>query len=487
MYIRMVKKQILQLVTFIIILFAVTGLHSQESVISIGEDDLWNNVQITNLSLIEGMRGHLDLTNSDNEYKPDKSSDMILNLNRSDMYDSTGNYTIINQVSYIDKEGSLGGGAAFFDGSEPLIIESGRDALFSSSTLWGDFTIEFRLLPATLKEGSTVLLWKGLQMKEDYLMAQEIRCTVSKRQLVWDFENFFLNPDDSIKRISLTGDKLIPGIWTHHMITFDSTTGLLEYKINNIPADNIYTSKNGRESLEYNLPLIGNQQSFPIELGENFSGLIDEFRISKKIIQFPVLSKYTTAGYLETGIIDLKVPNSHLLEITSESSLPENTSIKYQYAVSNEKFVLINPDLVWTDFSPFSPIMKFGRFIKIRSQLYSETATGKAPVLSSINLIYKEAEAPSPPLNIKAEQIENGIKVSWDKSIDPEIEGYMVYYGEEPGKYFSEGSPIDSGRENSIILSRLISNKRYYISVISYKSLDPILESVFSREISIIP
>ena len=89
MYIRMVKKQILQLITFIIILFASTGLHSQESVISIGEKDLWNNVQITNLTYVEGKRGFIDLTNSDNEYKPDKSTDMILNLNESEMYDKT--------------------------------------------------------------------------------------------------------------------------------------------------------------------------------------------------------------------------------------------------------------------------------------------------------------------------------------------------------------------------------------------------------------
>lgn len=481
------KKQILHLVSLIIILFAVTSLYSQESVILIGEDDLWKDVQITNLSISEGKRGFLDLTNSDNEYSPDISSDMILNLNQAELYDKTGNYTFLNQVSYIQKEGSIGGGAAFFDGSDPLIIESGIDSLFSPSSLWGDFTIEFRILPATLKEGSTVFLWKGLQMKGKYLMPQEVRCTISNRQLVWDFENFFLNPDNSIKRISLSGDKLIPDIWSHHMITFNSETGLLEYKINNIPSANIYTSKSGRESLEFNIPIIGNQQSFPIELGENFSGLLDEFRISKKVVQDPTLHSYTTTGYLETGIIDLKVPNSLLLEISSERSEPGNTTIIYQYSISSDKFELLKPDLLWMDFIPSTPLLKSGQFVKIRSQLFSETATELAPVLSNFIVKYKKAHAPTPPLNVQAERLDETIKISWDNSIDPEIKGYMVYYGEEPKKYFSTGSPIDSGLNNSIVLNGLSSNRRYYISVTSYKSLDPILESVFSREISIIP
>ncbi len=487
MYMAMLKKQSLHLITVIIILFTTLGLYSQESVISIGENDLWNNVQITNLSLVEGKRGFLDLTNSDSEYKPDKFSDIILHLNKPEQYDSTGNYTFLNQVSYLNSYESMGGGSAYFDGSDPLIFEAGRNALFSPSTLWGDFSLEFRLLPATLKEGSTIILWKGLQKKENHLVAQEIRCTVSNRQLVWDFENFFMNPDNTLRRISLTGDKLIPGIWSHHMISFDSETGLLEYKINNVPADNTYTSKNERESLEFNVPLIGNQQSFPIELGENFSGLIDEFRISKKIIDSPVLHRFSTTGYLESEIIDFHTPNSLLKSIDTESSIPGNTSIRHQYAISNEKFELLGPNILWVDFEPSESLSKYGRFIKIRSQLFSETATEVAPVLSNIIIKYKEANAPSPPLNISVQKIENNVIISWDKSIDPEIIGYLVYYGEEPGKYFSIDSPIDSGLENSVILNGLSMNTHYYIAVTSYKSLQPRLESLFSREVSIIP
>lgn len=487
MYIRMFKKQIRYFIQFIIILLIHGGLHSQESVINIGESDLWNNTQLTNLTLIEGKRGFLDITSADEEYNSDKYTDLILSLNNAVINDKSGNYTIINQVEYIQSADAFGGGAAFFDGNATLSIKAEENALFMPSTLWGDFSLEFRMLPATLKEGSTVLLWKGLHKKDNALIPQEIRCTINNRKLVWDFENFFINPNDTLERISLSGDKLIPGIWSHHMITFDSTTGLLEYKINNIPADNTYTSRTGNETSEFNIPLIGNQQSFPMELGKNYSGLIDELRISKRVIDFPVLNKYSQSGYLETEVIDLQVPDSQLLSINVEKTIPINTSISFQYASSNNKFELLGPEAIWEEFTPSSTLNKRGQFVKIRAQLYSETAGGRAPVLTNISLVYQEADHPPPPLDVIAEKINGNIKISWKKSINPEIKGYLVYYGEKPGEYFSTGSPIDSGENNYIILEGLNINKRYYFAVTSYKSLNPRLESIFSYEINISP
>ena len=142
----MVKKQIIYFISLIIILFYNIGLHSQESVIFLGEKDLWNHVQLTNLSLIDGKRGFLDITNSDNEYKPDRYSDIILPLNKEELYDVTGNYMILNHVDYIQSTESLGGAAAFFDGSDPMVIESSDSGMFSPATLWGDFSLEFRFL-----------------------------------------------------------------------------------------------------------------------------------------------------------------------------------------------------------------------------------------------------------------------------------------------------------------------------------------------------
>lgn len=482
----MIEKHRALLLTISFLLLFISNVSARNSEILLGEDDYWSTVSTINLSMIEGKRGYYDLTNSDNHHQIDKNSDLILSFNNPSQFDKTGHYELDNSISLAANKNTFGQ-AAFFDGENTLIIKPVEESLFSAANLWGDFTLEFRLYPATLKEGSTIFLWKGLQMIDNQLIPQEIRCTVTNRRLVWDFENFFLYPDDTISRVSLSGDQLIPENWSHHMVLFDSETGLLEYRINNVPNDNTYTSKSGRETSEFNIPLIGNQQSFPIELGENYSGLIDEFRISRSMETEPMLNKYSSVGFFETDIIDLKIPESLLIQIDSQRELPINTSIYMEYAISNKKDEISGPSLIWKQFLPHEPINEKGQYIKIRGQLFSEPHSNNAPVLSNLKIQYREAPLPQPPINVSVMRNHDSLTIHWDKSIDPSIDGYMVYFGESPGNYLTLGSPIDAGQKNSIIVSNLNLNKRYYFAVTSYRSGDTRLESRFSKEISFSP
>ncbi|MBN2659249.1 MAG: hypothetical protein JXR86_19495 [Spirochaetales bacterium] len=471
----------------IVLLFLLTGLYGSDQLIQLGEEDLWESVTLTNLTLVRGKRGYLDITNQDYSHQRDKNSDMIFSFNSDSVVDETGNYEITSPLTLSSHEGSFGGSAALFDGSDPLLIKQIEHSLFSPSTLWDDFTLEFRLYPATLKEGSTVFLWKGLQMVDNQLISQEIRCTINNRKLVWDFENVFLYPDNSLNRVTLEGEKLIPGEWTHHIILFSSETGLLEYRINNVPADSTHTSKNGNESVEFNIPIIGNQQSFPIELGENFTGLIDEFRLTKEQAVQPRLKRYTDSGYMESQVLDLHSPDSILMSIYSEESLPGNTSIVYEYALAQSKVDLLSPDLVWVRFHPGDTLDRKGRFLKLRTLLFAEPAADTAPTLSSLTVSYREAAPPHPPLNISVAVSNGNFLLNWDKSIDPTIDGYMIYYGEEPGVYFSDGSPADAGNNSSYILKSIDTNRRYYFAITSYRYDDRRIESLFSRELSYSP
>jgi len=475
------------LLSSILLLFLLSGLYGSDQHYHLGEDDLWQNVNLVNLVLVEGKRGFLDITNRDNSHVPDKNSDLILPFNSDRKTDETDRYEIISPLSLSSREGSFGGSSALFDGSNPLLIKQKSQSLFSPSTLWDDFSLEFRLYPATLKEGSTIFLWKGLQMVDNQLIPQEIRCTINNRKLVWDFENFFQYPDNSLNRVTLEGDKLIPGEWTHHRILFNSETGLLEYRINNIPSDSSYTSRSGRESIEFNIPVTGNQQSFPIELGENFTGLIDEFRLTRDIEEPPQLQRFTDSGYMESRIIDLQSEDSTLISIHSEESLPGNTSIVYKYALADSKVELLNRFENWEEFIPGQSIDQKGRFLKITARLFAEPAAEIAPVLSSLTVIYKEAALPHPPLNVSVSVNNDSFLLSWDKSIDPTIDGYMIYYGDQPGIYISDGSPVDAGNSTSFIIKNIEINRRYYFAVTSYRSNDRRTESQFSREISYSP
>jgi len=69
--------------------------------------------------------------------------------------------------------------------------------------------------------------------------------------------------------------------------------------------------------------------------------------------------------------------------------------------------------------------------------------------------------------------------LEWDKPFDSTAVGYRVYYGSQPGSYSNSISVSDT---NSVILTNLAPNIKYYFAVKSINSASN--ESVFSKEIS---
>jgi hypothetical protein len=61
------------------------------------------------------------------------------------------------------------------------------------------------------------------------------------------------------------------------------------------------------------------------------------------------------------------------------------------------------------------------------------------------------------------------IQLVWDPGTEPDLAGYKVYYGTEPGAY---GTPIRIGKDASYRLSDLIKGNRYYINVTAYDTYD---------------
>jgi hypothetical protein len=61
------------------------------------------------------------------------------------------------------------------------------------------------------------------------------------------------------------------------------------------------------------------------------------------------------------------------------------------------------------------------------------------------------------------------IQLVWDPGTEPDLAGYKVYYGTDPGAY---GTPIRIGKDASYRLSDLIKGNRYYINVTAYDMYD---------------
>jgi len=153
--------------------------------------------------------------------------------------DSARNYRL--QVpSAVEAAGRLyaraGSGAALFNRSSSnnsaIIIEPySYSALFAPGNRLRDFTIEFWLYPFNMENGERILSWVAANRTGAAGSVQRITCSVSRNRMQWSFVNFFTSVSGASNiNIELTGSApIVPKTWSHHLIRFDASTGMLEY------------------------------------------------------------------------------------------------------------------------------------------------------------------------------------------------------------------------------------------------------------------
>jgi hypothetical protein len=377
----------------------------------------------------------------------------------------------------------------------------GEDSLFSGKKEWNDFTIEFQLYPALLQEGEILFHWKGLYQQSNELIPQEITCRVSRRQLVWTFKNFFISNDTRETSFTLRGDSLVPRRWNHHMIRYKADQGLFEYLIDGIPADVSYTTPSKREESHIFLPQINQSKPTPITVGTDFTGFIDEFRISREFIEFPQLEDFEDRGVFLSPVVDLVYQNSTLTSVESIDRTPGLSTILYHYAFSDrkEEIEALRRDFSRGNYDFDSPLWQplnrgekleniRGRYLLIGAQLYPDLGAAESPVISELQINYQPELPPIPPLNIKASVEDSGVFLTWDYWKDEGMGGFLIYYGDRPGQYFGSESPIlvDSSKRNYTI-DGLETHKRWYFSIVALSDSEPAQYSDFSQEVSARP
>ncbi len=114
--------------------------------------------------------------------------------------DATGVYMFTGDGPPISDSVSAVGGAsaAFTGGRQGFGLRAPAGSMFSPGAVWGDFTIEFWLYPATMSDGENVLSWDGTERDStagsNQLLSQSLRCFIRDRKLVWDFQSLFGSP-----------------------------------------------------------------------------------------------------------------------------------------------------------------------------------------------------------------------------------------------------------------------------------------------------
>ncbi|MDR0569067.1 MAG: hypothetical protein LBG87_07680 [Spirochaetaceae bacterium] len=506
-----------------------------EETLVIGADSTWNAVESRNgIAEIVSIRPHPVLVlSSALSADGDASLDMALSFDEAGpelFADRTGNYriTVSEGLALADRRlARIGMGAALFSGartyspgleepgiSGPLRVAPGSgNALFSSGRTLRDFSIEFWLFPMNMENGEHILSWTASRRNaRGVFMVQRIQCSSAKNRLQWNFADFFdLAVDERPITLILEGSTpLVPKTWSHHLIRFDSDTGLLEYLVNGEVEDLRYATDTGREGGHIFYPVVGEGGSFV--LGGRFIGMIDEFRLYNRSLAEPKIRKYPRqGGRIETRSLDLGEPNSKIVKVEADGGRTSNAEgiVRNEYTRNGvfrfsdhtEVHFFIRAGetpyrwagVEWRPFTPGTELTGIhGRYVQIAAVFYPSGDGETTPYLDEIRILYQPDAPPQPPAIVTAVPRDGGVDLFWRTSPDMDVQGYFVYYGISQGEYFGQdaslgSSPIDAGKVTSLRIDGLVNGTLYYFTIAAYDRLEPLHLGAFSREVSVRP
>ncbi|MDX9799848.1 MAG: LamG-like jellyroll fold domain-containing protein [Spirochaetia bacterium] len=463
------KKIVLLMILPAFSLFAV----ERELVLG-GEE--WKADKIENIELNKNQAGENSLVIRGGQYSPDSLTELLIHFNDLPLTDSAGNFEVTeNKASISTGRKKYGSGAGLFNGEREAVVLDRLESrsIFPGKIYSGDFSIEFWIYGQNFNDSETIFYFDSYTNRDGNLIPQFFKCYFQDRKVVWNISNFFLPADSSQFELMLSGSKrLVPGKWSHHLLRYSSLTGLMEYLVDGIPDASIYANKAERETGEY-YPFYSGEKG-RIIIGDNFTGLIDELRLKLAWVDDYRLSKFRDySGVYISQPLDLGHSKSSIFNIETRSFQPSGTDIQYYYSLDDFKKLHAENSPEWKKFTPGFINGEGGRFLRIKAVLYSDGEMNSSPSISWIKIRYDQKTPPPPPQTVRAEAGNGKVRVKWNEIADPDLDGYYVYFGEKPGKYFgsqerSVPSPIDAGKSNEVVIENLENGRIYYFSVVSY-------------------
>lgn len=424
---------------------------------------------------------------------PAPADDLYVSFDQADFVDESGSYTVIsNALRSAGPRRARHGGAALCNTEDTgLTLRGNPGSLFGSPGPTGSFTLSFWLYPAVTENGSILFQWRSSLTGSGRPLYQYIRSIIMKNHIEWSFSNIWRTFDGEPLDVVLSSRRnLVPGEWTHHELSYDAVTGLLEYRLNGLTEDLRFMTAGSSESGDVYPAILGSVSE--IELAPRYSGLLDEFRITRQAASAvtlerrnDILARYPAAGgRFVSNPLDSGTDASVLDSLDVELRKPPETGASF-FVRAGENFYQ------WTDTSPewvpVHPGEKItgvsGRYFQVAAELYTDGTASSTPVLSSISLQYRDNEPPWPPGRIMATPGDRSVTLSWGASVDHDTTGYIVYYGERPGEYLAGGSPLDAGDSRSVTIRNLENGVLYYFSVSAYDDVGRDHQGPLSAEV----
>ncbi len=453
-------------------------LPAAERTVVFGAGDAWRAIAVEERTALQpGRRGYLDLTIEAFRYDVEETTELLVQFDRTPLGDEAGRYIVTGGTQELTRSAQrTGSGALLVDGPEDrLVLVPRPDSAFMPGNEWTSFSIEFWFYPAVLNEGGVILGWTAREGPELGHRVQELSIEVDRDTTVARFENLFVRPDGTGASVTLRGPRhLIPRTWAHHLIRFDGTTGLIEYLVDGTPTDLAYVSRTGRQDGSVFYPRIARHPGEGLVVADGLVGALDELRIERRFVDEPVLCEFPNrGGTIVTDSVDLGSQAARLTGIHAIYDAPGLSDVFFSYRISDVHGV----DPLAGDWIPVEPgraiVDARGRFVQVRAELLPDTRDGLAPRLSEISVAYQPNSPPVPPTRLRAVPHDGAVTVDWTAVRDPGVDGYLVYYGDQSGRYFATRSelgpsPIDAGDATSITIGGLDNGTLYFFAVQAY-------------------
>ncbi|QOW60998.1 LamG-like jellyroll fold domain-containing protein [Treponema pedis] len=489
------KRKILFILGFFC--FSSFSVFNEEAALEFGGKSGWNNLlSSSNIKIRKGKFGYDSVGLTSSVSKTSSKTDMYISFDFDEPVEETGSYSltehsVIRTDSDKAKFGEGAGLCSPHSKTGGVKLMPMPDSFFAGNTILKSFTIEFWLYPQAAESGSKILKWWASLMDKKKTMYQNIIASILNNKLEWEFFNIWQDKNNKGIDVRLLGkSNIIPETWSHHLITYNDETGLLEYRMNGRTEDIIYLTSTGREGSQVMYSMLGTPSDVVIAL--NYSGLIDELKVVKQFTE-PAMSwevaslfeKYPLeGGRIETNIIDSGGKKSVAKMLKASFDNPAQTDVEFFIRSADSPFN-------WTENYPEWKTVKFneavkditGRFFQIACDIYPDSNGTKSPLIHSIVFQYEKDGEPLPPAKVFAKALDGAVELIWAPSVDFDTKGYLIYFGEKKGEYQYPGSPIDAGNVTKYKIENLKNGKNYFFAIAAYDEENGAHSGATSKEV----
>lgn len=471
-------------------------LFPAEKVVRLGGKDGWSLIddnQNFRIASRKGRYGYDCMTLDTNSRHVYPGTDLLIDFEGNEPEDRTGNYRVVSNSIMPAGGAKMGKGAGLSRGNGGLRLSGGKGSFFGSTGFTTSFLVEFWLNPAVAENGEKVFSWRSSKNAGNSPIYQMMSASFYKNHLQWTFTNLFEGYEKDNGELSISSySVLIPDEWTHHAISYDVETGLLEYRINGRIEAMRYITSNGKELggdvYRCNLGVVAD-----IDICPQYTGLIDDFHIQRSSeSESATAMRYDTfardGGRFVTKPIK-RSPNAELLKVDATLDTPAQTDVMLYVRSGDNQFEWTESYPEWIPVTNHSSIKNVkGLYFQLAADLYPDGGGTVSPSVVNLALSFREVDAPLPPFRVTAVPSDSSVTLSWTYSVDKDTGGYYVYYGERPGEYLGKAavegaSPINVGNRNSITFNGLTNGKIYYFAVAAYSKENEKIMGVLSKEV----